>query len=115
MAVDILRVWGCFAPPEEAACRSMANAYRAGINRPEHVIKDFFFTLAPDHTPWNNRLVAWEHNWRMAVFNQGTEEEPDWVYRPNRIWCQELGDAFDDGLDQTPEPCLYRAFYNSPD
>lgn len=93
----------------------MANAYRAGINRPQSVIKAFFFTLAPGGVPDNIRMRAWEVMYRMSLYNQGTEEEPDWVYRPNRIWCQELGDAFDEGLDQTPDPCLFRAFYNSPD
>jgi len=114
MAASIVRVWGCFNVAEEAASRSMANAYRAGINRPAHVIEDIFRFQVEFGNPYK-RQVAWEHNWRMSQFNQGTEEEPDWVYRPNRIWCKELGDAFTAGLDQTPEPCLFRAFYNSPE
>lgn len=113
MAADIVRIWGCLFLAEEAACRSMANAYRAGINRPESVIKGFFTTYYLP-TPEMVQLRAWEANFRMARFNDGTEAEPHWVYRPNRIWCQELGDAFTAGLDQTPSPCLFRAFYNSP-
>jgi len=113
MAAEILRIWGCLHPAEEAACRSMANAYRSSINRPAHVITDFFKYQTEDGMIPTRRF-AWEANFRMEQYNQGTEEDPDIVYRPNRIWCQELGDAFDAGLDQTPLPCLQRAFINSP-
>jgi hypothetical protein len=92
----------------------MANAYRAGINRPQDVIHGFFVTYLP-FAQRLKRLTAWQGNYRMALFNEGTDEDPVMVYRPNRIWCAELGDAFDNGLDQTPDPCLIRAFYNSPD
>jgi hypothetical protein len=113
MATDILRIWGCLAPAEEAACRSMANAYRAGINRPASVIEGFFVTHI-GFPGWPIRLTAWEANFRMEQFDDDPSPAKHMVYRPNRIWCQVLGDAFSAGLDQTPDPCLFRAFYNSP-
>jgi hypothetical protein len=113
MASDILRIWGCMHPAEEAACRSMANAYRAGINRPASVIEGFFVTHV-GFPGWPVRLAAWEANFRMAQVDDCPGDEKCMVYRPIRIWCQVLGDAFAGGLDQTPDPCKQRAFLNSP-
>jgi hypothetical protein len=110
----ILSVYPCLHKAEQLACRSMAGAYNAGINRNRSVILGIFQTNLPE-PQWGTRYLAWRAVYRMSLYNVGTEENPVWVFKPERTWCKTLSDAFNDGtMAQNPVKCFRLAFINSP-
>jgi len=112
--LKIISVYPCLHPAERLACRSMANAYRNGVNRARSVILGIFQTNLP--TPqWEKRYLAWRSVYRMTLYNIGTEANPNYVFKPERTWCVNLGDAFTAGtMPEAPAKCYRLAFENIP-
>lgn len=112
--LKIISVYPCLHPAERLACRSMANAYRNGVNRSRSVILGIFQTNLPE-AQWGIRYLAWRSVYRMQLYDVGTEEQPNFVFKPERTWCKNLGDAFTDGtMPENPAKCFRLAFINSP-